>query len=213
MRAEFDRLIDVYWGVDVFATLCPRIYNMPARWITDDAFFESGEPFTEIEGYVTADAISFTAPVITDVTGNETTLNWGDADLVAIVAGGPITHQVYRAELRSWPTGTDYSRAFLGPVRSSLPAPCSDSYAEEYEYGLGGPGSNILTRTGPKTWTDGTYTLTAETAPGITCACVSRWTFTDGTDAWETDYNGIAAPGLFGAIPPAAPPFVWIYPV
>lgn len=213
MRAPFDRLVDVYWGVSVFPTLTLRAANVPARWVTNDAFLQFGDPFFNIEGYLTADAISFTPPELVNAVGSEITLDFGAADLIALTPGGPITHQVYLEELRSWNTGADYRRAHLGTPIGDLPSACAAGYAEEYRYGFNGPGFDILTRTSPTTWTDGIYTLTAEVSGPPNSLCRSTWRFTGFGDEWETTYDGgvPGIPGLFALTVPPGTPAVWIY--
>lgn len=190
MRAPFDRLIDVYWGLGYYPILTRREANVPARFVIDDAFLQVGEPFINIVGYITCDAVSINPPEQTDLTAGVSTLDFNYADLIAITAGGPVTHQVYIAELRTWQTGGDYRRSHVGPPLSTLPSPCSTTYHTEYRCWDQYDRDFVVERTGPTTWIFEEWTLTAEVLGPPGTGCFSRWVLTNGVHSWNSDYYG-----------------------
>lgn len=192
MRAPFDRLIDLYYGPDTASPLELKAANVPARLVVDDAFFERGDPFTQIVGYLTMDAIEPGAPEVGEQFGLDYTIKFGTGDFVSLTPGGPITHQVLRADVRIWETGSNYWRAHISPLLDVTPSECSLDYTEEYKIFVGGVYQFTMTRTGPTTWVHDIWTLEAETtSPGEDCVSFWKLTSSGTSEYWTNAYSGV----------------------
>lgn len=190
MRAPFDRLIDLYYGPDTNDPLVLRMADVPARFVIEDAFFDRGDPFTQVVGYLTMDAIEPSAPEVTDQFGLDYTIAFGTGDFVALAPGAPVTHQVLRAELRTWQTGENYYRAHVAPLLTVAPSECSYEYAQQYRCWDQYTRDFIVNRIGPVTWTYNEWTLSAETLGPPGTGCFSRWILSNGVHTWNSDYYG-----------------------
>lgn len=190
MRAPFDRLIDLYWGPDTATPGAIFAAEVPARVIPDEAFVDTALPLSESLAYITLDVIEPDGPTTSNTELQKWMYDYGKANTVALVAGGAITHQVLRVELRTWETGSSYWRAHICPLLDELPSVCSTTYEEEFKFATGGSPYVPLARIGPTTWVYEVWTLEAEVGELDPETCESHWVLTNGTYTWVTEYGG-----------------------
>lgn len=210
MRAHFDRFVDIWFGPDTLTPYLLRHSELACRIVPNIAFQDEEDPLDLSRSYLTCEDYN---PVgaRTLWTGSQ---NWdygyGHGDLVSVVHGAPITHQVVRVEIRTWLTGGSYFRAHLAPLFDVTPSACSASYTTNYRWGLGGPGLNIVTQIGPTTWVDGPWTLQAEATGTIFPGCNSIWVLSNGIHTWRDTWDGFTSPNIFVSTDGGSPATAWV---
>jgi len=190
-RAPFDRLVDTFNGPDTPTPYGPLLTALPARVVADLAFKDLTDPMNQSLAYMTYDAGFMNGPEMTYLGGQFYNVAYGAADMVALITGGPVTHQAVRIESRTWPDGTNYYRAHLIPRQDVPPSVCSTSYASVYYLQSAITPLATLLRIGPTSWEGDGYLLLAEVTGPPGAGCSSMWKLYLGTEVWQTLYTGI----------------------
>jgi len=116
MRGPFDRAIDLYFGP---GTATPGVLiagAVPARLVKDDVFADLDNPLAGGQYYLTLDEVLPQGPLWVNTAGHTWSVDFDQADEIALTPGGPVSHYIQRVELRTWPVGVDYFRAHIAPL-------------------------------------------------------------------------------------------------
>lgn len=212
MRAPFDRFIDTYFGPHSGAYLTPKLIAAPSRLVNDLAFVDVMDPLNTSFAYITIDEALINPPTVTPIGPGYWLQDSGQADLIALTTGGPITHQCGRAERRTWPTGTNYWRCHIIPRADVPPSPCSITYPDEFQFLSGATPWVTLARLGPTAWFGDDWLLLAEVDGPPDGACQSLWTIYRNDKTWVTDYDGLTNQ-LFISADGGVPTAIAVHPV
>jgi len=150
MRADFDNVVDLYWGETTATPGVLRESAVPCRIVPDEAFVDTVEPLSLSEAYITMAEVEPMGPSWTETSPGIWEVDLGKGDGVTLHEAGLILWNVVRVERRTWADGTDYWRAHVAPVVES-PIGCEG-------YGTS-PWGLFLFRTSDATWGDAETSL------------------------------------------------------
>lgn len=191
MRAPFNRTVTLFDGPGTATPGFPRVVDADCRLVSDLYFREVEAPTDQSVAYFTISSAQPFGPTTAEGLPGIWSFDYTKADRAEFSGLPGLIWVVVRVELCTWQsTGAPYWRGHV--VESEEPpSACSVGYFDQYQcFGFGGPPSGVtVSRTGPTTWTDGTYTLQAELTPPV-IDCNTLWRLTDGTAVWEATSDG-----------------------